>query len=186
VTEPVTAHTRRFVRNLWSLDRDLAYARHYPAVTWRDSFSRDAESLAVWHAENGDPDWAVRRGQLLGLLAEADRLEPVVQLVGAGTLPDRERLVLVSARLLREGVLQQSAMNENDAHCLPAKQAALLAMVLGLHDRAQATLERGVHVSVIEQLDLSPAVRARQEGPPDDVDTAARVLDTLCVLLDGL
>ena len=58
MTEPVTAHTERFVRALWTLDRDLAYARHYPAVSWAGSFSRDADALAAWHAGHGDPDWA--------------------------------------------------------------------------------------------------------------------------------
>ena len=55
LTEPVTAHTQRFVRCMWSLDRDLAYARHYPAVSWSGSFSRDAASLAAWHAHQHDP-----------------------------------------------------------------------------------------------------------------------------------
>jgi V/A-type H+-transporting ATPase subunit A len=64
-TEPVSAHTQRFVRAVWTLDRDLAYARHYPAVTWRSSFSRDADDLAVWHASNGDPEWPDRRASVL-------------------------------------------------------------------------------------------------------------------------
>ena len=58
MTEPVTAYTQRFVRGLWTLDRDLAYARHYPAVSWAGSFSRDAAAVAAWHAGNGDPGWA--------------------------------------------------------------------------------------------------------------------------------
>ncbi|HUI03192.1 MAG TPA: V-type ATP synthase subunit A, partial [Acidimicrobiales bacterium] len=61
MTEPVTAHTERFVRCLWSLDRTLAYARHYPAVTWQRSFSRDAPAVGAWHASQGRPDWG--RGQ---------------------------------------------------------------------------------------------------------------------------
>ena len=58
MTEPVTAHTDRFVRCLWSLDRDLAYARHYPAVTWHRSFSRDVEVVNAWHSAAGRPAWA--------------------------------------------------------------------------------------------------------------------------------
>ncbi len=66
LTEPVTAHTQRFVRALWSLDRDLAYARHYPAVAWAGSFSRDATRLAAWYAAHGDPGWAARRARVAG------------------------------------------------------------------------------------------------------------------------
>src|SRR5579864_3715840 len=98
-TEPVTAHTRRFVRTLWSLDRDLAYARHYPAVGWTDSFSRDAERLASWYGAHGDPAWTARRERVLALLSESDRLRSMAELVGRSALPDRERVVLLSADL---------------------------------------------------------------------------------------
>ena len=69
LTEPVTTLTQRFVRCLWSLDRDLAYARHYPAVSWSGSFSRDVDAVAAWHAASGDPVWADRRARLAAVLA---------------------------------------------------------------------------------------------------------------------
>ena len=65
VTEPVTAHTERFVQAAWVLDRDLAYARHYPAVSWHGSSSRDADAIGAWFAEHGDSEWAVQRARLL-------------------------------------------------------------------------------------------------------------------------
>ena len=167
MSEPVSAHTRRFVRSCWSLDPDLAYARHYPAVSWRESWSRDTEALADWHFLQRDPVWAERREAALGLLAEADRLESIAQLVGVTSLPERERVVLSSARLLREGVLQQSSLGENDAFCAPSKQAALLALVLAVHERCLALIGRGVLAEQVEQLDLSAVVRARDETPPD-------------------
>ena len=167
MSEPVSAHTRRFVRCSWSLDRDLAYARHYPAVSWRESWSRDSEALAEWHFLQGSPGWARRREAALALLAEADRLESVAQLVGASSLPDRERVVLLTARLLREGVLQQSSLSENDAFCGPAKQSALLELVLAVHERCLRLVEEGVRAERIEQADLSAVARARDETPPD-------------------
>ncbi|MGB8385025.1 MAG: V-type ATP synthase subunit A, partial [Dermatophilaceae bacterium] len=111
VTEPVTANTERFVRSVWSLDRDLAYARHYPAVSWTSSFSRDAARVGAWLAARGDPEWARRRGRVLALVADADRLAALADLVGVGSLPGAERMVLVAGRLLREGILQQSALS---------------------------------------------------------------------------
>ena len=87
VTEPVSAHTQRFVRSLWTLDRDLAYARHYPAVSWRGSFSRDAAGLATWYARHGDAGWAPRRGAPASLLAEAEQLRSVAELVGTARCP---------------------------------------------------------------------------------------------------
>ncbi len=95
VTEPVAAHTQRFVQAVWALDRDLAYARHYPAVSWRSSFSRDGDAVARWYAANGDPEWASRRAQLQSLLNEADRLQGIADLVGLTALPTDERLALL-------------------------------------------------------------------------------------------
>jgi V/A-type H+-transporting ATPase subunit A len=186
MAEPVSAHTRRFVRAVWSLDRDLAYARHYPAVSWRDSSCRDAEALAAWHSLHGDWTWAERRGRALDLLAEADRIEAVAQLVGAGSLPDEERIVLVTGRLLREAVLQQNALSPNDASCEPAKQAALLDLVLALHERFLELVEKGVAAAAIEQADLSEATRARDASGPGDVESVDAVRDRLLARLGAL
>ncbi|HXZ56480.1 MAG TPA: V-type ATP synthase subunit A [Gaiellaceae bacterium] len=186
LAEPVSAHTRRFVRCVWSLDRDLAYARHYPAVSWRDSSSRDAEAVGSWHALEGDWAWRERRTAALRLLAEADRIESVAQLVGAGSLPDDERVVLVTARLLREAVLQQSSLSENDAYCAPEKQAALLQLVLDLHERCLELLRSGVTAAAIEEVDLSDAIRAPDETRPDDAAEVDGVRRRLLARLGAL
>jgi V/A-type H+-transporting ATPase subunit A len=167
-TEPVTAHSRRFVRTFWSLDRDLAAARHYPSVSWRDSFARDATALGAWHGAHEDPDWLQRRGHAMTVLAEADRLESVAELIGAGGLPDRERIVLLTARLLHDAVLQQSSLSANDAYCAPAKQAALLDLVLRIEECCLGLLARGVPASVLEEVDLADVARARDEFSADD------------------
>jgi len=166
-TEPVTAYTQRFVRGLWNLDRDLAYARHYPAVGWAGSFSRDADQLGVWYARNGDTDWARRRARVMTLLAEADRLGDLAELVGAGSLPGHERVVLLAGRLLREGVLQQSALSPNDAHCTAAKTAALIDAVLAVIDRCDDLVGAGIGAAELDELDFSSIMRAAQETPPD-------------------
>jgi len=185
-TEPVTAHTERFVRELWSLDRDLAYARHYPAVGWSGSFARDAERLAAWYARNGDPEWAARRARVTGLLAEADRLGDLAELVGAGSLPGHERVVLLAGRLLRESVLQQNALSANDAHCGAAKTAALIEAVLAVVDRCDALVDGGVTAAEIEELDFSPVLRAGPDTSPDDVDGVASRREQMLSMLDGL
>jgi V/A-type H+-transporting ATPase subunit A len=187
LTEPVTSHTRRFVRSVWSLDRDLAYARHYPAVSWRDSSARDAEQLAGWQAQHRDPEWSERRARALRLLTDADRIESIAQLVGAESLPDGERLSLSTARLLREAVLQQSALIENDQFSSPAKQRALLALALELHDRIASLLEAEVPLAQIDALDLAPRVlAARFETPPDGAADVERITRELIGMLDAL
>lgn len=176
-TEPVTSHTQRFVRCFWSLDQELAAARHYPAVSWSESFSQDADLLAAWHADQGDPEWPARRARLMHILAEADELQSMVQLVGRQALPDHERVTLIGARLIREGVLQQNALNENDVYSSTDKNRALVEAVLAIHDRILELVDRGVPVSVIEEIDLSPILRVREEAGPDETDPIEQARD---------
>lgn len=170
MTEPVTAYTQRFVRTLWTLDRDLAYARHYPAVAWVGSYCRDSDAVGAWYAGNGDADWARRRGRMVAVLAEADRLATLAELIGIGALPGHERLVMLTGQLLRDGVLQQSALSVNDAHCPPGKSAALIDMVFAVMAGGDERIAAGVPATVIEEVDYSPLLRAREDTGPDDVD----------------
>ena len=179
MTEPVSAQTERFVRCLWSLDRDLAYARHYPAISWRRSFSRDAPRVASWQAASGRVGWGDNRTRAIAVLTEADRVQPVAELVGVTGLPDRERVVLLAAGLIRSAVLQQSATSPNDATCSADKQTALLGAALEVYDRAVRLLGQGVPAAAIEQVDLSALIRARNETAADDapaVDLRAQVV----------
>ncbi|MDC2948866.1 V-type ATP synthase subunit A [Streptomyces heilongjiangensis] len=175
MTEPVTAHTERFVRCLWTLDRDLAYARHYPAVAWAGSFSRDVPVLAAGHRAAGDTGWARRRERVGAVLAEADRLADLVDLIGIAALPARERVSVLAGRLVREGVLQQSALSRRDAYCGPEKTAALADAVLTVADRCRELVDSGVPAASVEEVDFGPLLRAREDtGPQDTAEVAAR------------
>jgi V/A-type H+-transporting ATPase subunit A len=174
LTEPVSSHTQRFVRCVWSLDRDLAYARHYPAVGWAGSFSRDADVLASWHAGHGDPGWAGRRSRITGLLAEAERVAALAELLGVGALPGHERVILLADRLLREAVLQQSALEPNDAFCSAAKAGALVDGVFDVCASCEALVARGVPATLIEEQDFTELLRAAADTQPDDADGVAR------------
>jgi len=171
LTEPVTTDTQRFIRSLWLLDRDLAYSRHYPAVSWTGSFARDSVALGAWHVLNGDAGWPARRARATALLAEADRLGALAEIVGPTSLPGHERMILLGGRLLRDGVLMQNALSDNDGFCSAAKGAALLDMVLAVVDACERLVESGVAATMIEQADHGLVLRAREEtGPPSDVD----------------
>ena len=183
LTEPVTTDTQRFIRALWLLDRDLAYSRHYPAVSWTGSFARDVVDLGSWHVANGDPGWPVRRARATALLAEADRLSALAEIVGPSSLPGHERMVLLGGRLLRDGVLMQNALSANDGFCSAAKGAALLDMVLTVVDACERLIESGVAATTIEQADHGLVLRAREETGPDDADAVReRSLEALRLL----
>ncbi|MFF9373185.1 V-type ATP synthase subunit A [Streptomyces griseoluteus] len=182
-TEPVTAHTERFVRCLWSLDRDLAYARHYPAVSWSESYSRDASTLAAAHARAGDAEWAERRGRVTRQLAEADRLADLVELVGITALPPRERISVLAGRLLREATIQQNALSPADAYSAPDKTAALVEAVLTVIDRCLELVDSGIPPDAVEAVDFTPLLRAREAAGPAETAPVTTARDTVLARL---
>ncbi|WP_228379218.1 V-type ATP synthase subunit A [Demequina rhizosphaerae] len=186
LSEPVTTITQRFVRAMWTLDRDLAYARHYPAVHWAGSFARDADGLARWQTVQGDAEWAARRATALEILAEADRLASLAEVIGVNSLPGRERMVALGGRLLREAVLAQNALSPNDATCSDAKGAALLDLVLAVVEACHAAIDRGVTATAIERVDFGPVIRAAQDVGPEDADAIAAIRARMLATLGAL
>lgn len=186
LSEPVTVNSERFVRCRWSLDRDLAYSRHYPAVSWSASFSRDAEALTASHGATGDPGWAARRAGVLGLLMESERLTALTDLVGVGALPGAERVVLLGGRLLREAVLQQNAQNLNDAYCAADKTAAIVDAVLAVIDACRERVAAGVSAQAVEETDFGPLIRVRDDAGPTDAALAVQRRDQIIARLGEL
>lgn len=183
MTEPVTTYTQRFVRCLWALDPDLAYARHYPALAWAGSFSRDAPAIGSWHARHGDPGWAQRRDRVIALLAEADRLGVLAELMGVTALPARERMTILAGRLIREAVLQQSALSTADAYSDQQRSAALITAVLTVAARCLELADGGVAAATLEELDFSAVLRAKEASTPEEVlARQEKMLATLATL----
>ena len=150
-SEPVTQHTKRFIRCFWALDRDLANARHYPAISWIDSYSEYAEEVKPWW-EKINPRWAQVRQDALDLLKREQRLAEIVRLIGPDALPDDQRLILLTADIIKNGFLQQNSFDEVDMYCVPAKQVRLLELIMEFHQRAQTCIKLGAPLYKINTL----------------------------------
>jgi len=151
-SEPVTQHTKRFIRCFWALDKSLASARHFPAINWLDSYSEYVGDVAEWWQEKVGKDWLGMRNRAMALLSEESRLSQIVKLVGPDALPFTERMVLETTRLIREGILQQNATEAVDAYSSIEKQIRLLELVLYFHDRGMAIVKRGAPINLIHDL----------------------------------
>ena len=167
-SEPVTSHTKEIIRTFWALSKPLADARHYPAVSWLESFTDYAARAAKWWADEVSPDWALRRQQALTLLAEADELERIVNLVGPEALSSSQRWVLESAGLIKEAVLQQSALDEIDSYCSPEKQFRLLDLVLAYHQGGVDLIGLGVPVESLTELPFNGDLRRLKSSVRND------------------
>ncbi len=160
-SEPVTQHTRRFIRCFWALDTELANARHYPSIHWLRSYSEYAEDVKGWW-EGSCPDWEDLRTEALTLLQREERLQQIVKLVGPDVLPDSQRLILFIAEIFKDGFLAQSAFDENDMYCSPEKQVALLRLILTLYHRGRDLIQEGVPLAKVTGMEcVSEVLRAK-------------------------
>jgi V/A-type H+-transporting ATPase subunit A len=175
LSEPVAAHTKRFVKAFWALDKELAGARHFPAVGWMDSYSEYVEDLRDWWEERHELPWHEMRAETMRILRDEARLEQVVKLVGADALPERQRLSLEVARLIREAYLQQSGLDPKDAYSGPLKQLEMLRTILHFHRVAQTALDHGV--PLLSLLDVEAVGEMVRMKTAYDEGSAARLAD---------
>lgn len=143
-SEPVTQHTKRFVRCFWGLDRQLANARHYPAISWLDSYSEYLEDVKPWWEERVGPAWASEREEIMELLQKEVRLLQVVKLVGPDALPDSQRFVIEVCTMFKNAFLQQNAFDDIDRYSTIEKQLKMLSVIMTYWHRGQAAIKRGV------------------------------------------
>jgi V/A-type H+-transporting ATPase subunit A len=158
-SEPVTLHTKRYVRCFWALDRQRAQARFYPAIHPLQSYSADADALAEWWKRSGNPDWLAQRQRVLELLEQQAHLERMARIVGRDALPALQQLKLLCADLVNDGFLRQSSFSKVDRYCSPARQAAMISILLAYMDRAEAAVQAGVAPSRLAEM---PIVRQLQ------------------------
>jgi V/A-type H+-transporting ATPase subunit A len=143
-SEPVTQHTKRFVRCFWGLDRQLANARHYPAISWLDSYSEYLSDVIPWWEERVGTDWADDRAEIMELLQREVRLQQVVKLVGPDALPDSQRFILDVCTLFKNAFLQQNAFDDIDRYTTAEKQMRMLNIILIYWRRGNQAIKRGV------------------------------------------
>jgi V/A-type H+/Na+-transporting ATPase subunit A len=169
-SEPVTQHTKRFIRCFWALDKSLASARHFPAINWLDSYSEYIDDVADWWREQVGKDWLAMRNRAMELLSEENRLSQIVKLVGPDALPYAERMVLETSRLIREAILQQNATDPVDAYSPIEKQIRMLELVLYFHERGMNIIRRGAPINLIHDLPVvDMIIRMKSNVPNDDL-----------------
>ncbi len=142
-SEPVTSHTKRYVKAFWALDVKRAQARFYPAIHPLQSYAQDARDFAPWWAAQGNGQWLALRRRFLTLLDEQAQLERMARIIGKDALPARQQLTLLCAELVNESFLRQSAFSEIDRVCSPARQGAMMRLLGRFIDLADAALAAG-------------------------------------------
>lgn len=174
LNEPVTQHTMRYVGAFWALDKDLAFRRHFPSINWLRSFSKYTSGLRNWWINTTGHDMIDYRERAMSVLQSASSLEEVARVVGEAALSDENRLVLLSAELIKEGFLVQSAYHEVDTYCSPKKQALLLRTLLEFYDRAKPLIEAGVPMSKVAEMRSLGLLRRLKFVPEEEFEEAVK------------
>jgi V/A-type H+-transporting ATPase subunit A len=189
-SEPVTTHTKRYVRTFWALDASRAQARFYPAIHPLHSYSQDVEVLTPFWSELGNPQWPAQRRRFLGLLEEQARLERMARIVGKDALPPRQQHVLLCAELINEAFLRQSAFSVTDRFCPAAKQIAMMQLLDRFIELSAVAVAAGVDPAAINSLPVLRQLRRMGEeianDAPEQFEALGKAVDiAFAALRDG-
>ena len=170
-SEPVTQNTKRFIRCFWALDKSLAYARHYPAIQWLNSYSEYIGEVTDWYAQNVSPDFMEKRNKMMAILQEESSLMEIVKLIGADVLPDSQKATLEVAKTIRVGFLQQNAFHADDTYVPLEKQNKMMDTILLFDKRIKECVEKGVVLSKVSESGIAEdIIRIKYTIGNDNID----------------
>jgi len=175
-SEPVTQHTKRFVRAFWALDRVLANARHYPAISWIDSYSEYTLDTASWWQRNVGVEWEGDRREMMELLQREVRLQQVVKLVGPDALPDSQRFIIDVCALFKNAFLQQNAFDKVDMFSTVNKQAKMLHIIVTYWRRGGEAIKRGTTLVKLRKMKVyQEIVKMKFTVPNEDLSELDKI-----------
>lgn len=170
-SEPVTQNTKRFTRCFWALDKSLAYARHYPAINWMDSYSEYDNDLSAWYNDNVNAAFMRSRGEILTILREESSLMEIVKLIGSDVLPDYQKLIMEIAKVIRVGFLQQNAYHKDDTYVPLDKQYRMMKAILHLNNKAKAITDAGIPIARLTETGIfERLIKMKSDIPNDRLD----------------
>lgn len=167
-SEPVTQNTKRFVRCFWALDKSLAYARHYFAINWNESYSEYVTDLSRWYNKNVDTRFLRNRQEIMSLLAEETKLMEIVKLIGSDVLPEDQKLTIEICKVIRVGYLQQNAFHADDTYVPLEKQLKMMDVILYLYRSCKEVVATGKPLRYVVQLGLFDKVTKMKYDVPND------------------
>lgn len=167
-SEPVTQNTKRFVRCFWALDKQLAYARHYFAINWTESYSEYVTDLTKWYNKNVDMRFLRSRQEIMSLLAEEAKLMEIIKLIGSDVLPEDQKLVIEICKVIRVGYLQQNAFHKDDTYVPLQKQMKMMDVILYLYKKCKDLVAQGKPMSQVVASGIFDKVTKMKYDVPND------------------
>lgn len=186
-SEPVTENTKRFVNVFLALDKNLAYARHYPAINWMESYSGYIKVLSDWYEDNVAEDAITLRNKMLDLLFQENKLQEMVMLIGEDALPDDQRWILSVSKLIRIGFLQQNAFDKEDTYVPLEKQYRMLKIIEYIYNKGKEGLKMGIPASILNNETIFDEIfKMKYNIPNNDLSGIDKIQDDVDAYYDGL
>jgi V/A-type H+-transporting ATPase subunit A len=186
LSEPVTQNTLRVTKVFWGLDANLAYQRHFPAINWLSSYSLYTETLDEYWNGRFDDEWSTLRIEAMSLLEEEDQLREVVRLVGIDALSKEERMVLETAKSLREDFLHQNAFHEVDTYASMDKQFRMLRTIVRFHHAGMDALTKGAPMNELFNLPVREQIARMRYLEEKQISEIDKLEDTIKEQTNGL
>ena len=179
LSEPVTQNTLRVTKVFWGLDANLAYQRHFPAINWLNSYSLYTERLDPYWDEKFDAQWSGLRVEAMSLLEQESQLNEIVRLVGIDALSRDERMVMETAKSLREDFLHQNAFHEIDTYASMDKQFKMLKTIVAFHHAGLDALRKGAPMNKLFNLPVREQIARMRYLEEKDIGQIDKLEDTI-------
>jgi V/A-type H+-transporting ATPase subunit A len=186
LSDPVVQATLRVVRVFWSLEDKLAYRRHFPAINWLTSYSLYVANIEEYLKREVGEDWITMRDRAMALLQKEAELEEIARLVGVETLPASDRIVLETARSIREDFLHQNAFHDEDTYTSFAKQRAILKLIMTMDMHMRAAHDEGVSVQDLFVLPVREEIARAKYLPESELDRFTQIESRVVAQVDEL
>ena len=168
LSDPVVQATLRVVKVFWSLEARLAYARHFPAISWLNSYSLYNDNIKEFVINNIKEDYFDMQSEAMNLLEKESELEEIVRLVGIDSLSGQDRLVLLTAKMIREDFLHQNAYHDIDTYSTIEKQYKMIKTIINFYNQAQYYLKMGADIEALENVEVREKIARMKYIPNDD------------------
>ena len=186
LSEPVTQNTLRVTKVFWGLDANLAYQRHFPAINWLSSYSLYTDRLDVYWNEKFDDEWSGLRVEAMSLLEKEAQLNEIVRLVGIDALSKEERMVLETAKSLREDFLHQNAFHEIDTYASMEKQFKMLKTIVRFHHLGMDALKKGAPMNELFNLPVREQIARMRYLEEAQIGQIDKLEDTIKEQINGI
>ncbi|MBN2073778.1 MAG: V-type ATP synthase subunit A [Actinobacteria bacterium] len=170
LSDPVVQATLRVVKVFWSLEANLAYSRHFPAISWLNSYSLYNDVIRESITANVSEDYFDLQAEAMRLLEKESELEEIVRLVGIDALSGPDRVVMLTSRMLREDFLHQNAFHDIDTYSSIEKQHKMIDTIIYFYNRALDHLRMGANIRDIEEMGVRDRIARMKYVPKEEIN----------------